>query len=279
METVFAVFDPEGAPADVSELRDATVLVAAEERTFREAARAVLARCGCRVEEADNGYECARLAEEIEPAAILFNEPSSDSAGVNVLMNLRENPITTHIPILVASSEEPDRIEDLRAPMPDVYFLRTPFKADELVQQLRAACLGEPPVHDRARAPLARTEPKVLVLAGDADLLEWVELALRRRGVVCSVAMDAGEAVRMAQKDVPDIVFVDTDASVAEVTSLVARFHDSPETQDVPVCVVTGVPNHGPDVPPNGAAGILHKPFSIDDITALVETLGPLPVS
>ena len=274
-----AVFDLEAAPADVPDLRGVSVLVVAEERTFREAARAVLARCGCRVEEADNGYECARLAEEIEPAAILFNEPFSDAAGVNVLMNLRENPITAPIPILVASSEEPDNIEDLRAPVPDVYFLRTPFKVDELVQQLRAACLGEAPLHDRVRAPLVRTEPKVLVVAADADLLEWIELGLRRRGVVCSVAMDAGEAVRMAHEDVPDVVFVDTDASVPEVTDLVARFHDSPETQDVPVCVVTGLPNHGRDEPPNGAAGVLHKPFAIDDVTALVETLRPLPVS
>jgi len=274
-----AVFEPEAAPADVPDLRDVSVLVAAKERTFREAAKAVLVRCRCHVEEAGNGYECARLAEEIEPDAILFNEPFSDSADVNVLMNLRENPTSEHIPIVVASSENPDNIEDLRAPVPDVYFLRAPFNADELVQQLRAACLGEPPVHDRARPSLARTEPKVLVVAPDADLLEWIELALRRRGVVCSVAMEPGEAVRMAQADVPDVVFVDTDASRPEVTDLVARFHETPETQDVPVCVVTGLPNHGPDAPPDGAAGILHKPFCIDDMTALVETLGTLPVT
>ena len=81
-------------------------------------------------------------------------------------------PITAPIPILVASSEEPDNIERLRAPVPDVYFLRTPFKTDELLQQLRAACLGEAPVHDRVRAQLVRTEPKVLVVAADTDLLE-----------------------------------------------------------------------------------------------------------
>ena len=274
-----AVFDLEAAPADVSDLRDATVLVVAEERTFREAARAVLARCGCHVAEADNGYECARLAEEIEPAAILFNEPFADPAGVNGLTNLHENPVTAPIPILAASSEEPDDIEGLRDTMQDVYFLRSPFKADELVQQLRAACLGEPSVYDPARAPLVRTEPKVLVLAGDADLLEWIELALHRRGVVCAAAMDPGEAIRMAQADVPDVVFVDTDLSVPEVTDFVKRFHGFPETQDVPVCVMTGVPNNALDEPPNGAAGVLHKPFSIDDMTALVETLGPLPVS
>jgi len=89
--------------------------------------------------------------------------------------------------------------------------------------------------------------------------------------------MDPGEAVRMAQEDVPDVVFVDTDASVPEVTDLVKRFHGFPATQDVPVCVMTGVPNNAQDEPPNGAAGVLHKPFVIDDMTALVETLRPLP--
>jgi len=176
----------------------------------------------------------------------------------------------------VAGAQKADSLDELHVPSQGVYFLRTPFTVDALIGQLRAARLGEGP-DESHRPPSARTEPKVLLVAPDADLLEWVQLGLRRKGVVCAAAADVGEAVEMARGGAPDAIFVDADAPAASA-DLVEQLHASPATHDVPVWVMAGARTDGREPPPNGAAGVLRKPFGIDDLAAIVEQQRRLPV-
>jgi len=262
-----AVFDSSHSAESAAGLDKLRVLVVAAGETLRSAVRAVLGGCGCEVVEASNGYESERLAAETTPDLILFDEIVSDGAGATAVMNLHQNLDTANIPMVAFAGEGDAGVDGLTEYAHEMHVVTKPFNAQGLLNVIRNVCFNEPiPAVPPAETP--KPLPRVLVLDGDPDLLEWVETALVRRNIDCATATEVGKALELARQNPPDVIFADADTADADTGDLLAKFRGCPGVR-APVYVLTALGEAFTAAA--GAAGSLKKPFEIDQMMAIVK--------
>jgi PAS domain S-box-containing protein len=267
-----AVFDSYVSMENAKTCADLSVLIVVENGPFRKAVRAVLSQCGCKVIEAGNGYECARLVEETLPDAVIFNEILADSAGTNAVGQLRLNPATSSIPIIGLSGEDISKAPGAAGLLQDVHFVLKPFRADDLIGHLRQVCFGEgAPQPEPQAAP--KKGSRILVVDSDADLLEWLALALERKNAPCHAAKDPIEGVAYAQKNHPDVIVLGLELSQAANQHALSLFRECETTKDTPICLLGARPTGETGAFQQGVVGILPKPFGVDDLLRTVEEL------
>jgi len=132
-----AVFDATLAEVSSESMRDLRALIVSESETLRRVIRTVLETCGCVVEEARNGSECVRRAEEWAPDIVLLHEPFNEEGGLGAVSMLRQNPATDMIPILSFRDFAASKLERNESALPEVYPMSVPFTAQELVAQIQ----------------------------------------------------------------------------------------------------------------------------------------------
>jgi CheY-like chemotaxis protein len=74
----------------------------------------------------------------------------------------------------------------------------------------------------------------------------------------------------MAEQQRPDVIFLDVDEPGSRAAEIVALFRNG-ITRQTPLYLMSGVPPR--QGLPEGAAGMLRKPFSIDDMTRIVQSV------
>jgi len=89
--------EPEGAPARAS------ILVVDDEASFRQFLRFELGRLGFRLFEAENGQRGIELARAHRPDLITLDLIMEERSGYDVAQELRQDPTTKEIPLLVVS--------------------------------------------------------------------------------------------------------------------------------------------------------------------------------
>jgi CheY-like chemotaxis protein len=88
----------------------------------------------CRVTAAANGLEGLALARKIRPDAIVLDIMMPEMDGWEVLQRLRNDPQTTHIPVIICTVvAEPDLAQALKAS----HFLPKPVRQVEVLDALR----------------------------------------------------------------------------------------------------------------------------------------------
>jgi DNA-binding response OmpR family regulator len=221
------------------------------------------------VVEASNGYESERLAAETTPDLILFDEVVSDAAGAIAVMNLHQNLDTSNIPMVAFAGEGDAGVDGLTEYAHEMHVVTKPFNAQGLLNVIRNVCFNEP-IPAAAPAETPKPLPRVLVLDGDPDLLEWVETALGRRNIDCATATEVGKALELARQNAPAVIFADADMAEAEAEAggLVSKFRQCPGVR-APVYVLTALGEAVTTL--EGAAGSLKKPFEIDQMMAIVK--------
>lgn len=264
-----SLFDLEAPAEDIKSIEGLRVLVTAAGRTFRDSMTDLLEACGCLVSEARNAFECVRLAEETEPDLVLLDEADSESGGFSAISHLRRSPVTSAIPILVLSCEEGYIPGDFHAMDPEVYPLTKPFSAKSLIQRVYKASLGEGRGGELRPAGLDEAEPRALVVDRDDGLRDWLAVGLAHRNVPCSVAAEVSEALDIAGRTPPDIVFLDVDAARPSIEATVARLRQAEATRNATIFIMGAGPALDRALSP-GVAGTIRKPFDIDTIAGVI---------
>jgi PAS domain S-box-containing protein len=268
-----ALFDSRVASERLEGLEGLKMLLVDTGKEFFKVVRRTLEGCPGEFVRAANGYECVRLAKEHEPDVILLNESATDLAGQNSLTLLRQHPSTMTIPVVVCSSESPARLRELAHLWSSTAFLHNPFDAQRLVEQIRLLCLGEftresLPVGGEATDP-AEARPHVLVIDPDPGLIEWVEMALQHRRVVCCGTFTVQQALETVQKDRPDVIFLNADMPPAELAEEVAALRQVDSILGIPIYLMTGWGEH-PGIL-GDVNGSLRKPFTINEMMELIQ--------
>lgn len=266
-----AVFDTR-VPQTVErgDLENAHILITAEETVFRGVLTDILSKCGCMTEDAHNGFECLRVAEETEPDLIVFDDTLLVSSGSNVLENLRDSMVTNETPVLVLTSTESGKPLRAISTISNTRFLPKPFAAAAFIESVLEALSGEPAAVAPSVLLDSDHEPKVLVIDQDPDLLEWISTALQRKQISCYIASDTRQAVEIAEQVVPDVILVDMDAPLRPPEQTLAELSNAPVTRGVPICVVGGRAI-GAVGGREGVAAVLKKPFTIAQVIQIVQ--------
>ena len=122
-----------------------------------------------------------------------------------------------------------------------------------------------------------RTQPKVLVVDDEPDLLELLELTLSRMGLDTSRAENVGEAIRLLDREPFDLCL--TDMRLPDGEGLRVVEHINQHGLDVPVAVITafGSAENAVAALKAGAFDYLAKPVALEQLRALVKQALKVP--
>jgi len=113
------------------------IVVADDDRMLRKVAETTLRRQRYDVATASDGEEALQLIRSERPHMIVLDLIMPKLQGFDVLQTLKQDPLTSAIPVIVSSSltQEQDKQEalDLGAV---AYFNKTTFSMSELVKQV-----------------------------------------------------------------------------------------------------------------------------------------------
>lgn len=264
-----AVFGVGGLSVSRDMIRNLHVMVADDDLEFRSAITKTLTRAGCAVHEVKNGYECLRASKEIQPDVVFLNGALADLSGSAIWAKLQADLDTSDVPVVILCGRERRSIREIHPGGKRPFLLEKPFTAEALVATLHDACFTEEAPDDIENfQPEAR--PRALIVDPDGDYLEWLTTGLRHRQIDCFSAADKSQALELARTCAPDVVFLDADASESDGTDAVKSFHEAEITRDVPIYFMTGFEEEHQRFA--GAAGLLKKPFSIQEIAQLITT-------
>jgi len=183
-----------------------------------------------------SGYETARcdkperttdMAAELQPDAITLDLLMQPVHGLEVLLQLKNDPRTSKIPVIVVTIvDQPGVGTALGA---DEYLIKPVDKATLLAAVER--CL-----RSRGGAAPART---ILVVEDDVSTLEMIVELLRVYGYAVSTATDGAQARASVAQFLPELVILDLVLPKMSGFELLAEWRSNPRTADLSVFVLT----------------------------------------
>lgn len=269
-----AIFNEAHRPEDFDSLSQSRVLVIDQGQGLFETLNPLFEHGGVSLQVAPNGFEGVRYASSLLPHIILINDSPADVAGLGTIGLLRQNPATADIPVIVLTGESAERIREAQELWRDIVFIKRRFNFSTLLAQMHLVRQGEAFLHvTESLTPqhdIYEHRPFILVVDTDPGLLDWLEMVLRRRQIPCGCARTVPDALAFAHKQSPDIVFLDIDIPGDTPADRISALTQMPALHQVPIYVMTGMPGAGKDL--DGIAGILHKPFSLEEVTQVVQS-------
>jgi len=183
-----------------------------------------------------SGYEALRcdrperateMAAEHQPDAITLDLLMQPIHGLEVLLQLKNDPRTSTIPVIVVTIlDQPGVGTALGA---DEYLIKPVDKATLLAAVER--CL-----RSRGGAAPART---ILVVEDDAPTLEMIVELLKGHGYAVSTATDGAQARASVAQFLPELVILDLVLPKMSGFELLAEWRSNPRTAELSVFVLT----------------------------------------
>jgi PAS domain S-box-containing protein len=260
-----ALFD--SAPEAGTEGMDGMhILVIDESEDFPDAFRALFEGAGVTVDKAPEGYACVRAAEERRPDLIVLNSMDASLTGLTILGLLRQHIVTSAVPVMVLTGEEPAGLQEAESIWGEIYMLAKPFQAGRFTAVLRRACFGEAVPADGAPHPRRHSResnPCVLIIDADPGFRHWLETLLYQRQIPCLCTADTAEALKLARQQRPDYIFVDADMPGQHINDELRYLQRDAATRQARLVLMTGFPERVTVL--EEVAGILKKPFTAGD--------------
>lgn len=172
--------------------------------------------------------EAAFLLAAQQPLALITLDimlPNMD--GWEFLSRLKQMPSLQTIPVVIVSIVA-DRNKGFALGAAAV--IQKPISRQDLVDSLAGLSLS----------PLSTEESlKVLIVDDDPKAVELI--AVRMEGLASTIlrAYGGAEAIKMARREVPDIIVLDLMMPDVSGFEVVAALHERPETASIPVLIVT----------------------------------------
>ncbi len=113
-----------------------TIMVVDDSLTVRKVTCRLLEREGCNVLIAKNGVEAIALLQETTPDVMLIDLEMPKMNGFDLIKNIRTNPKTAHIAVIIISSRTAEKHRKVANDLGINVFLGKPYKEDELLSHL-----------------------------------------------------------------------------------------------------------------------------------------------
>src|SRR4029079_9815793 len=172
------------------------------------------------------GSDALLLAEEFQPAAISLDIFLPDILGWSVLSQLKQNPLTRHIPVQIVTFDE-DRQHGLASGA--FSFVTKPTTREPLENELQ-----------RIKAYAEPRKKRLLIVEDDkSEQLSITEL-LAHEDIEITVADTGSEALTMLQDRAVDCVVLDLRLPDMTGFQLLEQIKNQPGLAELPVVVFTG---------------------------------------
>jgi CheY-like chemotaxis protein len=152
-----------------------------------------------------------------------------DMDGFTVLERLKENPMTSGIPVVIVSVlSDPERGYALGA----VDYVSKPFEENKLVHAVRGALrfLEQSEGH------------RLLVADSDSQVSTLLKESLSLHGYEVWTASDGQQALAQVHECRPDLILLDTKLPVVDGYEVIRRLKSDEATRSIPIIVLTASP-------------------------------------
>jgi chemotaxis family two-component system sensor histidine kinase/response regulator PixL len=114
------------------------------------------------------------------------------------------------------------------------------------------------------------TPPDILLVDDDPNIRHCMTALLELQGYAVAIAADGWQALEyLRQNRLPRLILLDLVMPEMDGWEFLHQRRHNPELRPVPVVVLSAVACvHGPDAMALGAAGVLDKPFRLEDVLA-----------
>ena len=243
--------------------RRSRILVVEDDRDLALLLRRQLEEEGYHVLLAGSGQDALWLAREEKPQLITLDLVLPDMDGFAVLEQLKENPVTAPIPVVIISiTSEIDKGYALGA----VDYVVKPFDEEKLLSSIQ-----------QVLAPHEDRTSKVLVVDDEPDIRQFLEKALSLHGFRVSTAGSGREALNAIREAPPDLVLLDLKLPDMDGYEVIRQLKTESETRPIPIIVITAsVVDKERDrvrVLGLGAQQFMTKPLSIEILAREIQAV------
>jgi len=182
---------------------------------------------GCILNIASSGEEGLEKARSLIPSFIILDIILPRKDGWDVLIELKMDPLTKDIPILVTSVIQ---AQGKALTLGAVDYLIKPISKNDLEKAIA-----------KVSFPLKSTLKPIKVLAIDDDelSLKIMEAILTAKGFQVLKAQDARQGLELIFQEKPDLILLDLVMPVMTGFDILVHIRNNPSTKDIPVIVVT----------------------------------------
>ena len=203
------------------------ILVVEDNEATGQLIQSQLTSSGYETLKCDQPERATEIAAEQQPDAITLDLLMQPVHGLEVLLQLKNDPRTSKIPVIVVTIvDQPGVGTALGA---DEYLIKPVDKATLLAAVER--CL-----QSRGGAAPRRT---ILVVEDDASTREMIEELLKAYGYAVSTATDGEQARGSVAQSLPELVILDLVLPKMSGFELLAEWRANPRTADLSVFVLT----------------------------------------
>ena len=215
------------AKVNVSHGEATKVLVIEDDRDSAQVIQSYLTSSGYESLSCEQPQNAAKMVAEFRPDVITLDLLMKPSNGWEVLLQLKRDPRTANIPVIVVSIvDQPAIATTLGA---DEYLVKPVDKASLLAAVRR--CLAS-----NRGAPSQRP---ILVVEDDTPTREVIAELLTAQGYAVTTANDGAQARAQVAVALPELVILDLILPKVSGFDLLAEWRANPRTADLPVFVLT----------------------------------------
>ncbi|NNJ11766.1 response regulator [Chloroflexales bacterium ZM16-3] len=265
---------PVSATAAVDTTRPAVrqALVIEDSPTVAAQITRYLRELGARVEIHPHGTGTVERAIALQPDVIVLDILLPDDDGWTVLRQLKAEPRTHDIPVLVVSVvDAPEQARALGA----AAMLVKPIDRPTLEQALRQVLVrpDTPPMPTALVVAPHLERPRILLADDNEETLETLGDYLRAKGYDLRVARNGCEAIVQAQEELPDVILMDIQMPGMDGLEAIRRIRAEADLAHVPILAVTALamPADRERCLAAGADAYLPKPINLRTLMATIE--------
>jgi signal transduction histidine kinase/DNA-binding response OmpR family regulator len=237
------------------------ILVADDEPDIAHLFRHQLEAAGYRVSVVTQGSRVVEVARQLQPELITL-DLLMDVDGLTVLNELKADPITADIPVVIASVMT-DQVEEIDLEVAD--YLVKPLDEGELLNAVRLT-LGQ--LGGEARN-------KILVVDDEVDIAGWLRHFLTHYGYEVTEAYDGAQALEAVASSMPDLILLDLKMPRMDGLTTIRRLREQKETRHIPIVVLSAYPvsdeEERAQMLDMGVKEFLRKPITVEQLVAEVQ--------
>jgi len=214
-----------------------TVLAVDDDPMVLEHLENLLGESGFEVDRASGGREgIARVAAD-PPDLMILDLMMPEMDGFQVLDQIRSNPDTENLPVLILTAKELSVDDRARLKVSvDRVVSKGTLNQEELLKKIEAvleSLAPERPSRRKGRVPL------VLVVEDNEVAALQIQSALENKGYAVHVAPGGGDALAFVRKTIPDGIVLDLMMPEVDGFQVLEEIRSRPETTTLPVLVLT----------------------------------------